>query len=310
MNKISINFKDTIVMCDFEKALRASITKVFKGLRLKGCYFHYVKCLWHNAKKFGLTRKNIISTTKIIIFILKLLTLVKPENHLNIINSIKEYISNMETNSKLFKAYYERVWLNTDFIKFDLQYDRTIKSRTNNVCEGFHSYLNRLIEVNHPKQALFVDKRMQITKMNYDKYIDKILSSNIENINCVNIYKECYKYFLAYLKEYKKALDFNDFLKNCNSESDNYNVICNNIINLLFDMDLGIDKENNLFEDDSKHYEDYKEEDSEQIINIEELSISDTLNKINIDDCKGLFEDSLDAIPKKRKVSYNEKKNI
>ena len=103
MNKISINFKDTIVMCDFEKALRASITKVFKGLRLKGCYFHYVKCLWHNAKKFGLTRKNIISNTKIIIFILKLLTLVKSKNHLNIINSIKEYISNMETNSKYLK---------------------------------------------------------------------------------------------------------------------------------------------------------------------------------------------------------------
>ena len=77
----------------------------------------------------------------------------------------------------------------------------------------FHSYLNRLIEVNHPKQALFVDKIMQITKMNYDKYIYKIVS---ENINWVNIYKECYKYFLAYLKEYKKALDFTDFLKNCN----------------------------------------------------------------------------------------------
>ena len=110
-------------MCDFEKALRASITKVFKGVRLKECYFHYVKCLWHNAQKFGLTRKNIISTTKLIIFILKLLTLVKSENHLNIINSIKEYISNMESNSKLFKdfiSYYERVWLNTDFIKFDL----------------------------------------------------------------------------------------------------------------------------------------------------------------------------------------------
>ena len=44
--------------------------------------------------------------------------------------------------------------------------------------------------------------------MNYDKYIDKIVSSNIENINCVNIYKECYKYFLDYLKKYKKGLRF------------------------------------------------------------------------------------------------------
>lgn len=86
--------------------------------------------------------------------------------------------------------------------------------------------------------------------MNYDKYIDKIVSSNTENINCVNIYKECYNYFLDYLKKYKKSFDFNDFLKNCNSESDNFIVICNNVINLLFDMDLGIDNENNLIDDD------------------------------------------------------------
>ena len=73
-------------------------------------------------------------------------------------------------------------------------------------------------------------------------------------------------------------------------------------------MELGIDNENNLIDGDSKNYEDYKEEDSEQNINIEEESKSDTLNKININDGEGLFEDSFDDIPKKRKTTYNEKK--
>ncbi len=54
--------------------------------------------------------------------------------------------------------YYQKEWLDTKFIKFELEYDRTLKSRTNNICEGFHSYLNRIIEINHPRQALFVDK--------------------------------------------------------------------------------------------------------------------------------------------------------
>ena len=44
LNKIRIVFKDTIFMCYFVKALRASITKFFKGVRLKWCYFHCVKC--------------------------------------------------------------------------------------------------------------------------------------------------------------------------------------------------------------------------------------------------------------------------
>ncbi len=50
MNKLDINFKDKYKMCDFEKALRESIKINFKGIKLKSCFFHYVKCLWAYEK--------------------------------------------------------------------------------------------------------------------------------------------------------------------------------------------------------------------------------------------------------------------
>ena len=42
-----------------------------------------------------------------------------------------------------FIKYYEKTWLNANFIRFDIEYDRINKSSINSVCGGFHSFLNR-----------------------------------------------------------------------------------------------------------------------------------------------------------------------
>ena len=97
-----------------------TIISVFKGAKLKGCYFHYVKCLWAKAKRIGLT---ILQKTKMIIFILKLLTLIKSQKHIEIINSIKAFINKFDSYNNLFNqfiSYFEKIWLKTDFIKFFL----------------------------------------------------------------------------------------------------------------------------------------------------------------------------------------------
>ena len=60
-------------MADFELSLRNAIKDIFPNFTLKGCYFHYVKNLWANAKKIGLIRKKLIGKTKIIIFALKII---------------------------------------------------------------------------------------------------------------------------------------------------------------------------------------------------------------------------------------------
>ena len=100
-----------------------TIISVFKGTKLKGYYFHYVKCLWAKAKRIGLTNKTILQKTKMIIFILKLLTLIKYEKHIEIINSIKTFINKFDSFNNLFNlfiSYFEKVWVKTDFIKFFL----------------------------------------------------------------------------------------------------------------------------------------------------------------------------------------------
>ena len=311
-NNINLDFEETIFMCDFEKALREAIVSVFRGAKLKGCYFHYVKCLWTKAKRVGLTNKMILQKTKMIIFILKLLTLIKSEKHIEIINSIKALINKFDSYHNLFNqfiSYFEKVWLKTDFIKFDLQYDRIIKSRTNNVCEGFHSYMNRTIEVNRPKLSLFIDKIKQITKFNYDKYIDKMVLQNDEIRDDDNVFKSCYNYLSKYLKQYKKEFDVDDFYNKCNNENDSYLVICNNILKLLFDIDIEDCKEDNSFDENTDENINIEKENfsSNEEDNNEEASISIAINKIKIDDNDDLFEDSDDVIPKKRKSNYNDK---
>ena len=60
-------------MLDFEPSLQNAVRKVFEGIKISGCYFHYVKILWQKAKKYGLFTKNGIRVTKILLFILKII---------------------------------------------------------------------------------------------------------------------------------------------------------------------------------------------------------------------------------------------
>ena len=177
------------------------------------------------------------------------------------------------------------------------------------MCEGFHSYMNITIEVNRPKLLLFIDKIKQITKFNYDKYIDKMVLQNDEIRDDDNIFKSCYNYFSNYLNRYKKEFDVDDFYNKCNNENDSYLVICNNILKLLFDIDIEDCKEDNSFDENTDENINIEKENfsSNEEDNNEEASISIAINKIKIDDNDDLFEDSDDVIPKKRKSNYNDK---
>ena len=73
--------KDNImIMSDFDLSLRKAIIEMLPNFKLKGCYFHYIKNIWAKAKKLRLCRKKIIDKTKLIIFVLKIITFIKSEN--------------------------------------------------------------------------------------------------------------------------------------------------------------------------------------------------------------------------------------
>ena len=111
-------------MCDFEINLRKSVKKYFVGCNLKECYFHYIKNLWSKAKKIGICRKKYINKTKILIFGLKLLTLIKPNKQKEFFDEIELYCNNGNTEEKnlysLYIKYFRKIWLNSNYIKFAL----------------------------------------------------------------------------------------------------------------------------------------------------------------------------------------------
>lgn len=79
----------------------------------------------------NIIRKTTLENTKIIIFLLKIIILIKSEFHVKIFDVIKQFIKELD-NKNLFEQflrYYEKNWLHTNFIKFDEEYKKIIKSR-------------------------------------------------------------------------------------------------------------------------------------------------------------------------------------
>jgi len=57
---------------------------------------------------------------------------------------LKMFTKQMKKTYESFIKYFEDKWLSMDFISVD-QEDREILERTNNGCEGFHSYLSKFV---------------------------------------------------------------------------------------------------------------------------------------------------------------------
>ena len=184
--------------------MRNAIKNILKGVKLKGCFFHFVKALWSKSKKLGLCRKNKIKNNKIIIFSLKMSTLLKREEQIKLFDDIDTFISNFEDNKSyiLFMNYFNKNWKNNKFIIFDLIKDNQVRSRTNNIAEGFHRKLNQLIEIQNPKCSLVVDVIKNITINHFKKSVKSLTIVKHENESFPDIRRTCYDYIIRFHKNY------------------------------------------------------------------------------------------------------------
>ena len=89
-------------MLDFEKASRRALKTIFPDSRILGYYFHYVKALWSKAKKEGLTKKNIIFDTYILIFAFKMFQFIQQNKKGEFIEEIKKLYSEKKQYENLF----------------------------------------------------------------------------------------------------------------------------------------------------------------------------------------------------------------
>ena len=94
INNINVDFKNINFICDFERSLIKAIKEVFNKSRINGCYFHYVKALWKKMKSYGLTTKNMIDKSKIIIFGCKIFPFILNKEKKNYINDLFELQKN------------------------------------------------------------------------------------------------------------------------------------------------------------------------------------------------------------------------
>ena len=57
-HKIDIDKIPKRIILDFESGLQKAVQKNFPDFVIDGCYFHYMKLLWKQAKLFGLCKKG------------------------------------------------------------------------------------------------------------------------------------------------------------------------------------------------------------------------------------------------------------
>ena len=314
---IKLNMHKKTCITDFEKGLRKILRNLFDGINLRGCYFHYVKALWSKAKKLGLCVFKKIQITKLIIFGLKVLTLQSRKCQEEMIKEISLFVDGLEDNTifKKFISYYQKNWFNNKFIRFDICYDKIIKIRTDNVCEGFHRLLNHRIEFQKPKNALICDILKQFAIEGFRSCVQSLVKPNKEEKSDISIFAQCYDYLVTFHNKYHKELNFEDIKKLSKDPKGNIDKITISMLSLYKDSYIKYINKESTQNLDNEIIEDKFDE--EENLNSEEENINEIIEKINNlilseekeiesydEDCE---EDILKT--KKKKRNYNEIKN-
>ena len=161
----SINEK--YIMIDFEKSSRKAIKEVFPSCHLMGCYFHYTKAVLNKARKEGLTKKNLIEDTYLLIFSFKIYQFIKEKE--NYLKQIKEQYKDKNQFNNFIK-YFEKNLKSCNFLNFENLEQKEIDERTDNICEIFHNNLNKLVNIPHHKIS-FLEKLKDYIKSQFDKQL-------------------------------------------------------------------------------------------------------------------------------------------
>lgn len=155
------------VTMDFEKSAMNAVRQVYPGIEVKGCYFHYNRCLFRKSKQLKISspvKKRHVSRCAGI-------ARLPPE----FIASGIEYVMRRKPAGEdinRFNTYFRNQWLNnTDFEKTCCCSKERI--RTTNNLEGWHSRINRFIGQKNVTVANLLDILIKETKV-----------SNIFKTNC------------------------------------------------------------------------------------------------------------------------------
>ena len=74
------------------------------------------------------------------------------------INEIYDFAQSVDKSYNSFIKYFKKSWENSKFLEFDILPNGNIYNRINNLIKSFHHKLNNVIEYNHPRISILLDK--------------------------------------------------------------------------------------------------------------------------------------------------------
>ena len=157
--------------------------------------------------------KEKIKTTKILLFILKIIPFMPIDEKIEFYEDIKKYyaIENNENYKKLVN-YYEKYWLRNNYINFEILKNEELINRTNNYVESFHHPLNSELDVFHPKFSYLIDKYKIFIIKSFNKVKESIINPMPVKIEKFSVVKDILDFFAKYKKQYKGKLDLSKIL--------------------------------------------------------------------------------------------------
>lgn len=137
------------VIIDFEQAAFNAISRIWPNAIVKGCFFHFGQAIWRRVNHLGLaTLFNTNQQFRRCVELITSLALI-PRHDIEIGWAfIRDQISNYSWQVDELLDYVENTWLSDNSSIFHREiwsHYGTIRGRTNNAVEGFHSKINRHI---------------------------------------------------------------------------------------------------------------------------------------------------------------------
>lgn len=129
-----------IFHCDFEIAAINALTESFPKTQIVGCYNQWHRCLWKKAKQFG----NRSKAERRIVSLCASIPLLPKDIILDSWSYVQQESAHLHLEK--FLEYVKRSWIRQKYISLLSVYG--MRHRTNNVLEGYHSKLNKLINKN------------------------------------------------------------------------------------------------------------------------------------------------------------------
>ena len=151
---------------------------------------------------------------------------IKNDKKENFYQKMEIYCNNLGGNYIKLINYFNKYWKNCDIFNFSETSNKIIENRTNNICESFHSKLNRKISHFHPKMSYLVNELKIITKEYYDDYICSLskLKKNKESTNYIA--KDIFEFIKKFVNVSKENFDLDSLIQNVGNDGKNfYNLI-------------------------------------------------------------------------------------